>query len=364
MLFRTLASVCFVVSWGGIAISQEVKNQFPVFTPSPVVDGAFHSGWARIDADGRMQGQVVTLSVNGELAPAPRTAVHIEGDSGVSVRALTDENGNFQVEGLRPGIYFLEAAGPMAYAAFSFQTIESESAGLTQVYATRMASEQVVGILRELWTPQEKSPVPSLGQIDPASIPQQQSAKYICVDGSIHGQLAFPFAIDNYATCIVRAYQNGKLVASAPVDSAARFTLAVPTGGIVDLIVGGSGTVACMSVYVEHASQLSRSEPAGGERRFVATAIDLQGQTLMVPVRPAPVQPDDRQGEEERRAALPPAPGPGFAGGGFGGGGGAGGGGGIGGAGAALGAAGLAVGVAALSNDDGFNVNLSTGIGP
>ncbi|GIW99792.1 MAG: hypothetical protein KatS3mg111_3125 [Pirellulaceae bacterium] len=366
---RIVASLAAVLLLPIAALAQAVlpggNAQVPALTPVAKLVGAFHEGWATIDGDGKLVGRVVTLSANGELVPQDQVEVRIDGMGGPIAAVTTDAEGAFELTGLRPGVYLLEAEGSGAYAAFSFQAVPSDSVRPMDVYAAGMQPARVRDVFRELWSPSKGKAKPAYGEVRPDGWPVEQSPYVVAVDGMLRGQLAFPFSVTDYTGCVVKAYQDGELVASAPVDGLARFELRLPRPGVTDLVVGGAGLSACISAVVQFGGGATAAVTESGGQ-FVAKRL-LQD-SLLVPVRPAPgVAPEELGATEE--AVLPPPPVAGMAGGAPIGGGGFGGagGGGIGGAsglGGLLGAAGLAVGVAALSDDDGFDGNLATGIGP
>ncbi|RMF37001.1 MAG: carboxypeptidase regulatory-like domain-containing protein [Planctomycetota bacterium] len=339
-----------------------------VLTPVAQPISTFHTGWGVLDRDGVLQGQVVTLNDDGTLTPQADVEVVIEEDARILGRAVTDEDGKYRIEGLQPGVYYLIARGTEVYAAHSLELLVGDKSVPMYVYATDMEPKQAEQLLRELWSPNPRPRQAEYGAVAASPSMVRQSHEYVLTDGGIHGQLAFPYRSADYAGHIVRAYREGELIGVARVDEYARFFLPVNSPGVTDLVVGGAGFAHVSAIYLVAPEQVTLQ--AGPPRRFVSTPASpalQQPQTLIIPVRPSPVAPEEPVVAEPVPSTVPfvpggMAPGSPVGGGGFAGGGAGGGGGGFG---AVIGAAGLAVGIAALSDDDeGFNVNLATGIAP
>ncbi len=379
---RTLAPMILIfLAWSPLAVlpdssaAQEVSDPAGgmqrSLAPVPESIATYHTGWGVLTSDGELTGQVVTLNGDGSTTPQSGVEVVIEGESRVLGRAMTDQDGAYRIGGLEPGVYYLIARGPGVYASHALQLVAGNGQVPMDIYASQMDPAKGEGLLRELWSPNPHPREAVFGELVASPEELRQSHEYVLTSGGVHGQLAFPYRSADYAGHIVRAYQKGKLVAAARVDEYARFFLPIRSSGVTDLVVGGAGFAHVSAIYLI-APEVVTAVPRRRSTMVSFHALDVNqgGRTLIVPVRPSPIIPSDRATDEGPIAGVGPlgpmggtpyAP---TSGGGFGGGGAAGGGG-AGGLGAILGAAGLAVGAAALSDDDdGFNVNLSTGIGP
>jgi uncharacterized membrane protein YgcG len=350
------------------AYAQEELKPAPSIVETKSVPTVYHSGWAVLDAAGNLTGKVVTVGSAGGVAQ-PGAAITLRANSGKIVTGQADENGQFTIPGVEPGVYELTAASEAAFASHGIHVIahkEGASEGLS-VFAAAVSPKVANEILRTLAVPQAALAQPPFGPLTAPPLPIAQSHQVSMSNGIVNGRLAFTMGFGDPRAHTVQLMQNGKLIDSANVDSMGYFTVKPAGPGAYDVIVGGVGRGAVGVEIVDTTVQLSAAE--SNVQLVAKKAASLIQETLMVPVAmPAAGQlPGDGELVEEFPGALPMGGGfPG--GGGFGGGSGGGfggGGGGLGGAGGLLGVAGLAVGVAALSDDDdGFNGNIGTQVVP
>lgn len=369
---RIILALCICSSLAAASIAQEAVISAPTVVESraPTV---FHSGWAALDAEGNIQGQVVTVGDNGQSSPQAGAVVEIANHGGPVASSIADDSGHFVLQGIKPGIYRLSAAGQDSFAAHGVQVLSHKPGvdGGISVYASSLSQQKVDEILRGLFVPPPAAS-PSYRPFEEPAMPIAQSQRVASSNGVVTGRLVFTHGYGDPEAHTVKVLRGGDTVDTVAVDAMGYFSFRA-TPGAYDVVVGGIGHGALGVEVVGDASQLTQS---GSQGKFVAANANLLVQeTFMVPVAmpPAGGPPAGDQIIDEQLVGPPiigggmPVQG-GFAGGGggFSGGGGGGGlGGGLGGAGGLLGVAGLAVGVAALADDDdGFVVNPATPVAP
>ncbi len=373
MNLRLSAALVAMLCFSSVAGAQEA-----VLPASTSIPSSFHSGWACLDADGNIQGHVFTLSDGGTSSPQGNAGVVLTSGNTVVAEAMTDADGRFTIKGVEPGVYGLTATSETAFAAHAVQVLPHapETDGfVVSVYASSMSRGKVDEVLRGLWLPAPTGATPpAFGPLSQPAMPLQQSQRVTMRGGVVTGQLGFSSGYGVPESHVVKVFRGGSLVATAQVARDGSFSFSPESAGVYDLVVGGVGFGSLGFEVVDESGTSVTSTSSDGKSRFVSTAANvLQQGSLMVPVI-MPSESGEGEGEvvEEEEILGPPVVGGGFAGpggfvgggGGFGGGGG-GLGGGLGGAGGLLGAAGLAAGIAALADDDdGFNQNIASPVGP
>jgi len=86
-----------------------------------------------LSSGGRLEGQIGSLMVSELLVPSLEgNNLLIFRDGKLVVRAISDAQGRFAVEGLKPGNYGIICVGPGGYAAFGFEAIEPNPVSATE----------------------------------------------------------------------------------------------------------------------------------------------------------------------------------------------------------------------------------------
>ena len=107
-----------------------LENNLPKQIATEILDGASNItndfvGANRIKLqNGNLLGNIVPLF--GDVSAVEGTYVHIVQNDKQVARVQTDQNGDFSVADLEPGVYDFVAAGPTGIAAVSFQAIDAE----------------------------------------------------------------------------------------------------------------------------------------------------------------------------------------------------------------------------------------------
>lgn len=348
---------------------QEAVLSSPSTVPASQAATVYHSGWAVLNADGDLDGQVVTVGSNGGSTPQADASVILLSPTS-SMNLTTDEHGHFSFPNVKPGVYEIRSAASDSYASFGLQVLphHPEAANQLSVYAASMPPAMVDEVLRSLNVPQTAPAASQRRNFAPVGSPNWplvQSQRVALTNGVVNGRLAFTVGYGLPQSHTVKLFRDGQVIDTAAVDPMGYFTVRPEGAGAYSLIVGGVGHGALGIEVVDQSAQLSSN--TSGSKLVSNNSNALVQDSLVFPVAMPETAPLAQQPPVEEFVGPPPVGGgfPAPGGGGFAGGGGAGGGGlgGLGGAGGLLGIAGLAVGVAALaSDDDGFNGNLATPI--
>ncbi len=372
MLLRVLIVCGTAAALWGNSVAWAQSEVVPVPTPTADVmhtqTAVYHSGWGALQSDGALKGRVVTVGASGATQPQANAAVTLSRDLVVLGTTQADANGAFSFSGLSPGVYEIAAETPSSYGISSFQAIASShsgSAAVMNVYASHMPRANVDEVLKSLWAPQDISGATrQFEQLIAPLMPATQSQQVAIRGGAVSGQVAFANQRNIPEAHVIKVFRDGRLLATAPVDSMGRFSFPVQSAGPVDLVLGGS---AYATLGVELVDDTRVTVLPAGKSHFVAAAAEALAvaDSLVVPAAGGPAG-GDPVAPPPPLAMAPPVPmGGGFgpSGGGFGGGSGGGmGGGGMGGLGGLLGIGGLAMGAIALANnDDGFTTAVGTG---
>ena len=271
---------------------------------------------ARLTEDGRLVGRISTIDIQtGQLAPRNGALVLLTQSGLERARAISDENGVFEVPGLDRGVYaFVAAADRGAYAAFSLQILppvwtgssqesaqestENEAASTADVspsYALDVAAIRppyrqletiIIEAARRMWktrlpvtypSPSAPQEIWGLQQLivsdtDPDKTTPASSIRThpvaMTTDGIVKGRLhgidavsGEPKRIRNAMVYILR---NGIVLASAGVDEQGSFRIRLPSGGRYALVaVGRDGfaAIAFRAVQVPNGT----SDPSAAE---------------------------------------------------------------------------------------------------
>lgn len=344
----------------------------------------FHSGWAALHPDGSLTGRAVILNGQGELSAQPHARVTLSRKLLPISTTQADADGNFKFTGLSQGVYEIASESDHSYAIVSFEAVADRTPSVMHVYASSMPRAAVDAVLKELWAPQEEAVgTPRFEDVMAPLIPGTQTQRVAIRGGKINGLVAFADSRNAPESHVVKAFSNGSLIDTAPVDGQGRFSLAIENPGPIDIVLGGSayaslgfeavdleGLVTLQPEKNQSTHLVSMQDPANSLGVCDSLVVPAVGCGIAVPP-PVAVE------EGLPLASCEAAPmcggfspcASGYRGGGFGGGGG--GGGEFGGMGSLLGIAGIALGAVALADDDdwrddrffrdsGFNPPLAT----
>ncbi len=384
MLQRLFVASGFCLSMTLGSLSGFAQSELvPSPTPQQTSTARFHSGWAALQPDGSLLGRAVMLGGAGNVSPQPSARVTLSRNLIPLATTQADADGNFAFAGLSQGIYEIASETDHSFAIVSFEAVSGRQPSVMDVYASSMPRTAVDAVLKELWAPQEEGAgTPKFEDVMAPMIPGTQSQRVAIRAGKINGQVAFADSRNVPEAHVVKAYSQGNLIDSAPVDSQGKFILTVGNPGPIDVVLGGAAyaILGFEAVEVENLAKVS-----GGKSLQLVSMQEQIGSlgvcdSLVVPAvgcgiaLPPPVIVEEGL---PLAACAPPAAAPmcggfspcagGYRGGGFSGGGGGYGGGGFGGIGGLLGIGGIALGAAALidnndnnNRDNGFRPPLAT----
>lgn len=353
--------------------------------------------WVRLDEQGNVNGTLVTLSSLGAKEARVGARVVVSKDGKALYETVSDVGGEFKLEGLEPGTYALQTRGDLTFAAYALHVLPSDSEHLASnleviacVVPSERATELIAGNLAPSELEADRDVYYRVHKTDPIASERKfnNSPQVVLRDGDLVGRVSRPgwtFAEQDLTGMVAQIVREGEIVRKAAVDREGYYVVENLAPGVYDLFVSGDDGFAVLSFEA-----VEPTEPVAtktGAARFVSAQVGMVSDCLCCELIQQPeVSACSTCGEEviiseeiiaveeccieepiaDCGCGVAPAGGGLVGGGGFYGGGGGGGfGGGLGGIGGLLGAAGLAVGVAALSDDDdGFNVNLASPLGP
>ncbi|MCA9194077.1 MAG: hypothetical protein KDB03_20035 [Planctomycetales bacterium] len=387
-----------VVAFAPIAVAEDLRTIDSSVQESSLINLLHQREWVRLDASGSIGGKLMVLAPNGESLSRTGSKVLLSLEGEVIASTETDSQGQFSFSGIKPGTYALQAVGNDAYAAFALHVMPSDETHLgseLDVYASSIGGDKVSQLLSENLVPADLDASHDAYYRnfadDPIANDRQfnGSSSVVLRAGNLVGRVSRPgwtFAEQDLTGSVAQILRDGEIVAKVAVGKDGYFVVENLEPGVYDLVVAGDDGFAVLSFEaIESQAAVASIKSAP---RFVSTVTGLFHSDCLcceMIQQPEVACCSEEVVVEEVVMSEPcgcgvdpcgcgmgaPVMGGGFAGpggfygGGFGGGGGGGFGGGFGGIGGALGAAGLAIGIAALAdNNDGFNNNIATPVGP
>lgn len=400
-MFRKLNFLLVAAMLSAPALAQEVLPVLDSETPE-LINELHQREWVRLDENGMISGRLLVI---GEEGSTPRVAANvIISRDGETIQATkSDIGGVFEFEGLEPGTYALQVTGDLTFAAYALHVLPSSNEHLSsqlEVLASVVPAARVKELIgsdllpswkedeQEYYRSHEKDPIADSRRFN-------ESHRIALRDGDLVGRVSRPgwdFADQDLTGTIAQLVREGDVVSKVAVGEDGFFRFDNVSPGIYDMFVSGDDGFAVVAFEAVMPQESVASKD--GKVSFVSTQVGMSTDCLCCEMIQQPeitccepiieeIVVDscntcgvDPCGCGEVLVEDPGLQGGGFGyggygyggfGGGFGGGAGGGGGyaGGAGGIGGLAGAAGLAVGIAALSDDDdGFNVNLASLIGP
>ncbi len=361
------------------AVSQEAvstvsiveSNSAPAAPQAPNMINLLHQrGWVRLDDDGSVQGKLSVLTAEGQLEGRIGAKILISRDGKVVLSTVTDTDGVFKLDGLKPGTYGLQSRGDYTFAAFALHVLPASATHLSSdldVYAAVIPAARASELILAGLVPAELSSGEDAYYRNFESDPLKgkrtfnNSHQVVLQDGVLVGRVSRPgwtFEEQDLSGSVAQIVREGEVIANAAVGKDGYYRIENMEPGVYDLFVSGDDGFAVSTFEAINASEPIAVVTQGGARLITTqsgTAADTLGSEMISQNEVFLDDPIIVQGSTEDEFGMP-VTGGGFAGpGGFGGGGaGGGGGGGLGGGGIGglLGIAGLAVGIAALSDDD------------
>lgn len=106
-----------------------VRAELPEVSKDPLGDSRSFSKsqFVKLDANGKLTGQLGSVLPSADMSDM---VVYVLKNGEEVARAISDKQGKFSVEGLRPGVYGFVAAGNSGFAATSFQLVDTASASI------------------------------------------------------------------------------------------------------------------------------------------------------------------------------------------------------------------------------------------
>jgi len=371
------------------ALSQEAvstvsiveSNSVATAVESPNMINLLHQReWVRLGEDGNVHGKLSVLTTDGQLEGRIGAKVVISRDGQVVMETITDTDGVFTLEGLKPGAYGLQSRGDYTFAAFALHVLPASSTHLSsdlEVYAAVIpavkASELILGGLVPADLSSGDDAYYRNFESDPLKGKRtfNNSHQVVLQDGVLVGRVSRPgwtFEEQDLRGSIAQIVREGEVIAKAAVSKDGYYRVENMEPGVYDLFVSGDDGFAVMAFEAVAATNESVAALSAGGARLVSTQVGSASNCLscqMIHQSEASACTNCGPGSQGQIVDDfgSPVMGGGFAGpggfggggmggGGAGGGGFGGGGGGIGGLGGLLGIAGLAVGISALADDD------------
>jgi hypothetical protein len=322
-----------------------------------------------LTADKSLVGQVQILG-SSLVRAAGSLNLSLLSSDGKTMDATTDEQGNFAVQNIEPGVYSIFGRSGNVVVCQSIRVFENEKGSGSQLFmfAVSPTSAEIDKLIATSYTSSVPNSDESILPGPPTSYSATEGRVAIDRDGVLKGSF-WSIRGDVKGTEVV-IYQNGNSVARTLADVNGKFSVKLAPGSY-SMIASGTGGIAAVGFKaVSPSTSVSRARNDSNVR-LVALQSDPCAAVLDVGLAPCPGFSTAPAGEivevvPSSGAVGSPTMAGGYGGGSFGGGsmGGGGGGGAAGGAGKFLGLAGLGAGIAGLAvglsnNDDAAVVSPS-----
>lgn len=355
-----------------LALGSTVLNAQQPASPD-MINPLYQKQWVKLDSEGTLRGKVLLIESNGQLSGRIDNRVVLSRDGKIIYESKSGSGGIFEIKGVTPGTYALQAIGEYTFAANAIHVLPAQAAHLPDsidVYTSTMGP-QIMQILRGTSVPMDLA----VGQdkyyrdftSDPLVAVRQFNAghKVTLQNGTLVGRVSRPgwtFAEQDLSGCVARIYQAGKMVAEARVGRDGFYSFKNVVPGVYDLVVSGVDGFSVMKFEAVSDAVALPAQTSVSRNSVRLVSANLQSNSVLNSELVSPSEMVVVEEVVEVVEVVEEQPemiggfgggGGGFGGGGFGGGGvGGGAGGGVGGIAGLAGVAGLAVGVAALANND------------
>lgn len=366
-----------------IARAQSTELQAEALKGGPDIINRLHQReWVRLHEDGKVYGRVVVIENKGNLSGRVDNNVILSRDGKIVQQTKSGTDGWFELEGVEPGTYALQAVGEYSFATFALHVLPADASHLASsldVYTTTIGNK-VRDLLISSMVPTElqvgKDQYYRSHSHDPIAVSRQfnRDHQVKLQDGNLIGRVSRPgwsFNEQDLSGTIAHVLKGGDVVQKAQVDKDGYYKIEGLSPGIYDMLVAGVDGYAAFKF--EAVSEFSAEEThvtsKSNDVHLVSTGSDLTKFVSMVQsdclncelVSQADVLPTATVAEgavagECDTCGVVESVGGGSApccGGGYAGGGGGGGGGGFFGGGGMLGLASTAGGVVALATRGG-----------
>ncbi|MBX3422337.1 MAG: hypothetical protein KF752_12360 [Pirellulaceae bacterium] len=381
--------LCGVLLAAGSSLYAQA-NERPVAIESVDMINRLHQReWVRLQEDGKIVGRIVVIESPDTLRGRIDNKIVLSRDGKIVFETVSGTDGWFQIEGVDPGSYALQAIGDYTFATFALHILPADAGHLAStldVYTTTIGNK-----VRELMV---SSMVPAdltVGEdqyyrthkIDPIATQRQfnRDHQVKLQDGDLIGRVSRPgwsYSEQDLSGSVAHIIKGGEVLDKALVDKDGFYKFADVAPGVYDMLVAGPDGFAAFkfqAVDDDIASEVKQASNQSEVHLVAANAANMvAADTLNTElVHQSDVFPAASEGVivggpcescgivEAYGAGGSPCSGGGFAGGGGccgGGGGGLFAGGGL------LGAAGLATGIVALASSGGSTPPPPTVIAP
>lgn len=235
---------------------ESLKSQMPVVSeiqstpvnPSNQQGDLFLNQWLQIDKDRNVRGTVVVL-LGSDTMSLRKVRVSLYQAGKVVAFDDTDTEGQFQIEGVSPGIYTLVAETGDSLAVFSLTILDSVAGEhLPSSVEVRMMST-VGGRTSEIIRGQTGR-IPMWQQVpekDPLVAKRKISSTHqvmIDANGTLKGELSKPVARVDMSSMVVYVMKDGIEVRKTNVASDGKFTVSGLGSGCYGLVAVGDQGVA------------------------------------------------------------------------------------------------------------------------
>ena len=266
-------------SYSSLYAEESVAAAFAVASDKPLND-LFSRQWVKLDASGRIEGQVVELLAD-DKRPIDGVPVALVRDGKVVSSANADSTGKFSFQGIEPGLYSLVSRTNQTLAAFALQVLDGQAAdhlpSAIEVRAIRSVSdngEKVKEIIRSQVVPGVLSPDAMASvAMDPLAAERRFALSHIVKldgNGNLQGQLAksgVAGAASDVEGMTVYVLKDGTEVARTEADADGQFTIKGLPQGVYGFVAAGSGSFAATSFQVVDPSL---AQKASDGRRLVS----------------------------------------------------------------------------------------------
>lgn len=379
-----------------ISVLEEAGNSAP-----DMINLLHQREWVRLDESGKISGKLSILTAKGEAEGRVGAKIVVSRDGKAILETMSDVDGSFVLEGLKPGAYAIQSRGDYTFAAYALHVLPADAKHLStdlEMYASVISAQKATELINTLMVPADLEASEDVYyrefSTDPLAEKREfnKSHKVALRDGALVGRVSRPgwtYSEQDLTGTMAQIVREGEVIAKTPVSKDGYYRVENLEPGVYDLFVSGDDGFAVLAFEAVQPSEPLAAKAAGAH--LVSTQVGMASDCLCCEMIYQPEvtacnsceiaqAPVINECDTCAAGLVDAAPvmgggfaGPGGFGGGFGGGagggfgGGAGGGGfggGAGGLGGLLGVAGLAVGITALSNDDGFNANQASLIAP
>lgn len=206
--------------------------------------------WVRLHEDGKVYGRVVVIENKGNLSGRIDNSVILSRDGKIVQQTKSGTDGWFELEGVQPGTYALQAAGEYTFATFALHVLPADASHLASsldVYTTTIGNK-VRDLLISSMVPTElqvgKDQYYRSHSPDPIADTRQfnRDHQVKLQDGNLIGRVSRPgwsYNEQDLSGTIAHVLKGGEVVHKAQVDKDGYYKIEGLQPGIYDMVVAG-----------------------------------------------------------------------------------------------------------------------------